>query len=428
MYMTDPRKRPTATSPSPIRSSSRWPRPGTRSHRPPPARRAGARRLAGARPPPRVRFRAPLRPRLLAARVDIRLAPSTRAARSLRGRNHLLLVLAATPASGDHARMPSRPVAIVAFPDVQSLDVSGPAEVFATATRLGHADYAVNVVARGRGPIATSAGLRLAPAPLSAAGGPLDTLLVAGGPGATRAARDRDLIEWIRSAAPRARRVASVCTGAFLLAAAGLLDGRRATTHWGACDALRRRHPSVDVDPEPIFVRDGDIWTSAGVTAGIDLALALLEDDAGPAAARDVARMLVLFLQRPGGQSQFSVQLDRPLAGRAPLRDLQAWLPEPLDGDLSVEALAARASMSPRNFARAFRREVGTTPAAYVAELRLERARAQLESGDASVEEVARRCGFGTVETMRRTFQRRLRVGPGDYRSRFRSPTRGGHD
>ena len=324
--------------------------------------------------------------------------------------------------------MAARRVAIVAFPHVQSLDVSGPAEVFATATRLGHADYAVDVVARGRGPIATSAGLRLAPEPLSAAGGRLDTLVVAGGQGATRAARDRDLIEWIRAAAPRARRVASVCTGAFLLAAAGLLDGRRATTHWGACDALRRRHPTVDVDPEPIFVRDGDIWTSAGVTAGIDLALALLEDDAGPEAARDVARMLVLFLQRPGGQSQFSVQLDRPLAGRAPLRDLQAWLPEHLDGDLSVEALAARASMSPRNFARAFRREVGTTPAAYVAELRLERARGHLESGDAPVEEVARRCGFGTVETMRRTFQRRLRVGPGEYRSRFRSPTRGGHD
>jgi transcriptional regulator GlxA family with amidase domain len=323
--------------------------------------------------------------------------------------------------------MPARRIVIVAFPDVQSLDVTGPAEVFGAAARLGHAEYAVAAVASGGESVSTVAGLTLLPRPLSAARGRIDTLIVAGGPGTAAAAGDARLIDWIRGAAGRSRRVASVCTGAFLLAVAGLLDGRRATTHWASCDHLQRLHPEIEVDPDPIFVRDGDVWTSAGVTAGIDLALALVEDDAGADAARDVARWLVLFLQRPGGQAQFSAQLARPVAERDPLRELQAWLPEHLDADLSVAALAERACMSPRNFARAFRREVGTTPAAYVAELRLERARAELESGAAPVEEVARRCGFGTVETLRRTFQRRLRVAPADYRARFRSPTtRGG--
>jgi transcriptional regulator GlxA family with amidase domain len=322
----------------------------------------------------------------------------------------------------------ARRIVIVAFPDVQSLDVTGPAEVFATAARIGHADYAVQAVASGGEPTDTVAGLTLLPRPLSAARGRIDTLIVAGGPGTDAAARDARLIDWIRGAAGRSRRVASVCTGAFLLAEAGLLDGRRATTHWASCDYLQRRHPEVEVDPDPIFVRDGDVWSSAGVTAGIDLALALLEQDAGPEAARDVARWLVLFLQRPGGQAQFSAQLRRPVAERDPLRELQAWLPAHLDEDLSIAALAARACMSPRNFARAFRREVGTTPAAYVADLRVERARAELESGDRPIEDVARRCGFGTVETLRRTFHRRLRVAPADYRARFRSPTttRGG--
>jgi transcriptional regulator GlxA family with amidase domain len=235
---------------------------------------------------------------------------------------------------------------------------------------------------------------------------------------------DTRLIGALREARPR--RTASVCTGAFLLAAAGRLDGRRVTTHWAACDELQKRHPEIQVDPEPIFVRDGDVATSAGVTAGIDLSLALVQEDAGADAARDVARWLVLFLQRPGGQAQFSAQLNRPPAEREPLRELQAWLPAHLDADLSVEALARRAFMSPRNFARAFRGEVGVTPARYVADLRLERARQELEQGALTVEEIARRCGFGTVETLRRSFRRRLAVSPGEYRQRFR--TRGGTD
>jgi transcriptional regulator GlxA family with amidase domain len=212
-----------------------------------------------------------------------------------------------------------------------------------------------------------------------------------------------------------------VCTGAFLLAQAGLLDGRRATTHWEFCPALERAHPEVTVEADSIFVRDGHVWTSAGVTAGIDLALALVEEDAGRDASLQVARQLVVFTQRPGGQAQFSAQLSHPPAERPTLRDLQAWLPDHLDEDLSVEALAERAFMSPRNFARAFRAEVGVTPGAYVAGLRLERARLELESGDAPVEEVARRCGFGTVETMRRTFHRRLRTSPSEYRDRFKA-------
>ena len=321
--------------------------------------------------------------------------------------------------------MPARRIVIVAFPDVQSLDVTGPAEVFAAASRLGHADYAVDVVASGGEPIETTSGLRLVPRPLSSARGPIDTLIVAGGAGTEAAVDDERLIAWVRGAAGRSRRTASVCTGAFLLARAGLLAGRRATTHWAWCPALRRRHPDVRVDPDPIFVRDGDVWTSAGVTAGIDLSLALVEDDAGAEAARDVARWLVLFLRRPGGQAQFSAQRSRRPAERDPLRELQAWLPDHLDDDLSVGALAERACMSPRNFARAFLREVGATPAAYVAELRLERARAELEGGDLPVDAVARRCGFGTAETMRRAFHRRLRVGPSEYRERFRSPTQG---
>jgi transcriptional regulator GlxA family with amidase domain len=227
------------------------------------------------------------------------------------------------------------------------------------------------------------------------------------------------LIRLLRAAAGRSRRVASVCTGAFLLARAGLLDGRRATTHWNSCGELARRYPAVHVESDPIFVRDGDVYTSAGVTAGIDLALALVDEDLGPKLARDVARWLVLFLRRPGGQSQFSAALAGQQAEREPLRDLQGWVMDHLDEDLTVPALAERVFMSPRNFARAFKREVGMTPAVYVETVRVERARTLLETGGEGVEQVARRCGFGTVETMRRVFRRRLGVSPGDYRQRF---------
>jgi transcriptional regulator GlxA family with amidase domain len=315
-------------------------------------------------------------------------------------------------------------IVAVVFPDVQSLDVTGPTEVFSIAQRLGHAPYEIELVASSAAPVRASSGLRLVPdRAVSACRGPIDTLVVAGGLGTAAARRDERLVAWLRDAAGRSRRVASVCTGAFLLAKAGLLDGRRATTHWDSCAALRRNHPEVTVEPDPIFVRDHGIYTSAGVTAGIDLALALVEEDAGRDAALEVARQLVVFVQRPGGQAQFSAQLAHPPARRPALRELQAWLPEHLEEDLSVETLAERAFMSPRNFARAFRREVGVTPAAYVASLRVERARLELEAGDAAVEVVARRCGFGTVETMRRSFRRRLHTSPAEYRDRFRVPS-----
>jgi transcriptional regulator GlxA family with amidase domain len=227
----------------------------------------------------------------------------------------------------------------------------------------------------------------------------------------------------VRSAARRSRRVASVCTGAFVLAQAGLLDGRRATTHWEWCDVLAGLYPAVAVERDAIFVVDGSLYTSAGVTAGMDLALALVEEDLGPKVARDVAQQLVIFLRRPGGQSQFSSQLAALPAERAPLRELQAWIPANAGADLSVTALAERAAMSPRNFARAFRRETGMTPAAYVESVRVEQARIALEGSQAPVETIAARCGFGTVETMRRAFHRRLGVGPAAYRSRFQPIT-----
>jgi transcriptional regulator GlxA family with amidase domain len=242
---------------------------------------------------------------------------------------------------------------------------------------------------------------------------------VGGGFGVQKAADDLGLIRWIRSAARRSRRVCSVCTGSFLLASAGLLEGRTVTTHWSGTAELARRHPELTVDPNPIFVRDGDVWTSAGVTSGMDLSLALVEEDLGRETAVEIARWLVLFLQRPGGQAQFSAHLSAQLAERRPLRDLQSWIADNLDSDLRVETLADRAAMSPRNFARFFRREIGMTPASYVEELRVERARQLLEESSDTIELISGRCGFGTPETMRRAFGRRVGVAPAEYRTRF---------
>ena len=315
---------------------------------------------------------------------------------------------------------------IVAFPGVQSLDVTGPSEVFSQADRgSDHAEYAVELVTADGGSVRASSGLQLlADRSLEQCRGAIDTLVVAGGAGLREAARDELLDAWLRLAARRARRVASVCTGAFLLARAGILDGRRATTHWAACAALGRTYPAVEVDPDPIFVRDGNVYTSAGVTAGIDLALALVEEDLGRTAALQVARNLVLFVRRPGGQAQFSATLSGQAAARPGIRELQEWIADHLDADLSVAALAERSCMSQRNFARVFSREVGATPAAFVESLRVERARTLLETTDLQVEEVARRCGFGTVETLRRAFGRRVRISPSDYRDRF-APAQG---
>ena len=316
--------------------------------------------------------------------------------------------------------MPRR-VVIVALPEVQPLDVAGPAEVLASAASVAGGDdaaYTIEVVAPGGAPIPTDSGYAIAPAgALEAVRGPIDTLLVAGGAGARNASPET--VARVRRLAARADRVASVCTGAYVLAAAGLLDGRRATTHWSWCDDLQRRHPAVTVERDPIFVVDGPVRTSAGVTAGMDLALALVEEDLGPRVALEVARWLVVFVKRPGGQAQFSAQLAGQSAERSPLRELQAWIADHIDADLSVPALAARACMSDRHFARAFKAETGMTPAVYVESLRVERARLALESGEAPIDAVAARCGFGTVETLRRAFSRRLGVSPAAYRNRF---------
>jgi len=315
-----------------------------------------------------------------------------------------------------------RRVVIVAFPKVQTLDVNGPAEVFSTATQLSDkGGYSVEVVTSRPGPLPTSSVALYPDRTIEQCKGPIDTLVVAGGRGVQAAVEDEQLVDWIRSAARRSRRVTSVCTGAFLLARAGLLDGRRATTHWASCALLADRFPEIQVEADPIFVRDGNVTTSAGVTSGMDLALALVEEDLGREVALETARWLVVFVKRPGGQAQFSAQLEAQMADRQPLRELQEWLPDNLDEDLSVPALAKRASMSERHFARAFRDETGMTPAAYVEAARIERARIFLDSGDLPVETIARQTGFGTVETMRRAFRRRVGVSPAGYRSRFRS-------
>jgi transcriptional regulator GlxA family with amidase domain len=305
-------------------------------------------------------------------------------------------------------------VVIVVFDGFQSLDLSGPTEVFAAA------GWPVRVVSADGAPVRSSSGLTVVPdGDLASARGPIDVLMVVGGEGTPGAMRNERLRRWLRRAATRSRRVTSVCSGAFVLAEAGLLDGRRATTHWSVCGELASRYPDIDVDPDPIYVRDGDVWTSAGVTAGMDLALAIVEEELGRDLALAIARRLVLFLRRPGNQSQFSAQLSVQTADRDVLRGLQHHIAEHPGDDLSVDALAARAAMSPRHFARVFRDETGSTPARFVEAARVEAARRRLEESTDSVESVARACGFGTAETMRRTFLRTMHVAPSEYRRRF---------
>ncbi len=317
----------------------------------------------------------------------------------------------------------SRRVVVVVYPGIQSLDVTGPVEVFSTANRqTGAPQYRFEIVASSEQTVDTSSGLGLrVDQAIGSVAGPIDTLLVAGGDGVGDAIADVALVASVGRLARHSRRVTSVCSGAFVLAEAGLLDGRRATTHWSVCDVMARRYPKVTVDPDPIFVRDGNVVTSAGVTAGMDLALALVEDDLGRDAALTVARRLVLFLRRPGSQSQFSAQLAGQIAERDPLRAAQQLVAERPDADLSVAALARHVGMSERNFARCFRDEVGMTPARYVEQARVETARRLLEETDDGVESVATRAGFGTAETMRRAFLRVVRTNPNDYRRRFTS-------
>jgi transcriptional regulator GlxA family with amidase domain len=318
-------------------------------------------------------------------------------------------------------------IAMLAYPGIQMLDVMGPLEVFSRTSRWlkehhvrSDDAYGVEIIGLTRGPFEASSGLRLyAGRGFSEVGRGIDTLMIAGGVGSDRYRSNPLLLRWIRRQAGWVRRLASVCTGAFFLAEAGLLNGRRATTHWASCDEMARSYPDVRVEPDTIFVQEGSVYTSAGVTAGMDLALALVEEDHGRDVALAVARALVMFLRRPGGQAQFSAQLAVQLAEHEPLRDLQTYALEHPGDDLSVETLARRAAMSPRNFARVFTREIGTTPARFVTSVRVETARRHLEETTDDLETICAKSGLGTPESMRRAFLRIVGIPPGQYRERF---------
>src|SRR6266567_1962357 len=343
-----------------------------------------------------------------------------------RGRDHQDIVIAANLGVPDDDPMTAAPhnVVVVAFDGLQLLDLAGPVEVLRTATRLGASPPYRTVVATPDGqPVRSESGVSVnadvSLAELARSRDRIDTLVVVGGDGTRSARLDPPFLADLAAAAKRAPRVASVCTGALLLADAGLLDGYEATTHWGSCDELAAGRPGVRVLPDRIYVRDRDRWTSAGVTAGVDLFLALVQADHGAALAHEAAGWLVVFVQRPGGQSQFSAQLRSQRASTTSIADLQAWLGDHLDENLGVETLAARTGMSPRTFARVFRRETGTTPAVFVEGLRVEAARRLLETTDLTVAAVAGRVGIKHAETLHRAFHRRLGTTPDRYRQHF---------
>lgn len=315
-------------------------------------------------------------------------------------------------------------VAIVAPPNVQSLDVSGPVDVFMEAARRsgGKAAYQVSLISIEETAVVRAGGLSLvADTSIHGPDTQIDTLLVAGTPDFAVADTLTDFQAWLRRRAPTVRRYGSVCTGAFFLGAAGLLDGKQVTTHWAHAAELAARYPAAHVDPDRIYVQDGSLYTSAGVTAGIDLALMLIEEDHGRELALSVARHLVMFLKRPGGQSQFSAHLAAQIAAESRVQSVQHWILDNLSADLSLSTLAARAGMSVRNFSRTFQSETGSTPADFVELARVDAARRVLEDSETPLQRVASRCGFGTADTMRRAFIRRIGTGPQDYRSRFRS-------
>jgi transcriptional regulator GlxA family with amidase domain len=327
-----------------------------------------------------------------------------------------------------HDRRPRRHIAMLAFDGSEILDICGPLDAFHYADRwlreLGRVSepvYPTRILGTAAGPIITSSGMRImVDQAFCDVDVEIDTLLVAGGE-IDAARNDPALLAWLKRTASSARRTASICTGAFLLAASGVLDGRRATTHWYYCSQLAKEFPSIQMEPDRIFVRDGAVYTTGGITSGIDLALAMIEEDWGRDIALLVARTLVVFLKRPGGQSQFSTFLLNSAKSRQDFQELQSWIIGNPSADLSLERLAARMAMSPRNFARVFEREVGLTPGKFVELVRLEAARCQLEQTKLHVNVIATQCGFGNTEHLRRTFQRRLKVSPNDYRVRFRS-------
>ncbi len=319
-------------------------------------------------------------------------------------------------------------IGIVIFERCQIIDATGPAAVFGSANEVHMAEggsgplYDLRMIAGRSGPVHTSTGISLfADSTLKDAVPPIDTLICAGGKGSLKFIEDSDAIDDIRRLTRSARRVVSVCTGAYILAAAGRLDGRRAVTHWAHCRNLADRFPNVRVEPDPIFIKDGNVYTSAGVTAGMDLALALLEEDHGKALALNVAREMVMYMKRPGSQTQFSRQLSAQMAPRGDIRKVQIWLLDRLADDISVEDMAEQAAMSLRTFNRHFKKATGRTPAGFVQEARIEAARNLLEDSELPVKLIAAQCGFGDEERMRRAFHRSLGVSPQDYRMRFAS-------
>jgi transcriptional regulator GlxA family with amidase domain len=319
--------------------------------------------------------------------------------------------------------MSGKPIAIVVPPNAQSLDVSGPLDAFLEANRQsnGAAMYEVRLVAVGADRVVRAAGLSLVTdASIFDDDHGIDTLLVAGTPDYAQAYATQPLHAWLRRRTSEIRRYGSVCTGAFFLGAAGLLDGLSATTHWQHAAELAERFPAAKVVPDQIYVEDGRLYTSAGVTAGIDLALKLIEDDHGRELALRVARRLVVFLKRPGGQSQFSAHLAAQIAGEGRIQAVQHWILDHLPLDLTLTALADRAAMSVRNFTRVFQGETGLTPASFVEMARVDAARRLLEDTDTPLQRVASRCGFASPDTMRRAFMRQIGAGPSDYRERFR--------
>jgi transcriptional regulator GlxA family with amidase domain len=323
-----------------------------------------------------------------------------------------------------------RLVVVLAFEGAQLLDVAGPVQSFASANEIAAeargAPYRVVVVSRRGGAVTTTSGLALVTRPIASAIGRarIDTLIIPGGAGVQDALKDGRTLDWVRRQASAVRRIASVCTGAFLLAEAGLLAGRRATTHWKFCARLQQQYPAVHVDPDSIYLRDGRIWTSAGITAGIDLSLALVQEDLGRKVAMAVARHLVVFLNRPGGQSQFSAALEAQAAaadGNAPnhFAPLHDWIAENVAGDLRVEQLAEQAGMSPRTFARIYAAKMGLTPARMVEKIRVEAVRRNLEETDMPIKQIAPLCGFRQEERLRRAFARQVGTTPAEYRQRF---------
>ncbi len=306
------------------------------------------------------------------------------------------------------------------FPGVQPLDVVGPYEVFTGASLLTSGGYEVAVGSIDGQPITTATGLGIVSVLLPSPGDPVDTVILPGGAGVDAARSEPALIDWVKAVSGTARRVVTVCTGAFLAAEAGLLDGHRATTHWAFAERFAREFPAVRVDADPIFIRSSQkVWTAAGVTAGIDLALALVEDDHGTEIAQTVARWLVLYLRRPGGQTQFAAPVWMPRAKRTSIRRVQEAIEAEPGGAHRIGELAQRAAMSPRHFTRVFSDEVGEAPGRYVERIRTEAARRQLEETHDTVVAIAARCGFGTAETMRRSFIRRVGISPDQYRKAF---------